>query len=191
VRVSTVRFTPSARTAWHSHTVRQTLYVTEGKGLIQSRGGDIERICAGDVIYAPAERVALARRRTRSLHDPPVHHRSRPGQRATRGGLGRARHRRRIQQLLTLFRALPDAEAVCFGAGSRVRTDARSSAEECGSVCRQVVVSGLCRRRVSFRFVVVRGCLGWGCAGGRRSAALWSTSNLSTMRPAESKTNTA
>ncbi len=33
VRVSAVRFTPSARTAWHSHAVGQTLYVTEGQGL--------------------------------------------------------------------------------------------------------------------------------------------------------------
>jgi len=44
VRVSTVRFTPSARTAWHSHAVGQTLYVTEGKGFVQSRGGNIEQI---------------------------------------------------------------------------------------------------------------------------------------------------
>jgi quercetin dioxygenase-like cupin family protein len=55
VRVSTVRFTPSARTAWHSHAVGQTLYVTEGQGLHQSRGGDIEEIRAGDVIYTPAD----------------------------------------------------------------------------------------------------------------------------------------
>ena len=40
VRVSAVRFTPSARTAWHSHAVGQTLYVTEGRGLVQSRGGE-------------------------------------------------------------------------------------------------------------------------------------------------------
>src|SRR5437016_651500 len=55
VRVSTVRFTPSARTAWHSHAVGQTLYVTEGMGLVQSRGGAIEQIRAGDVIYTPAD----------------------------------------------------------------------------------------------------------------------------------------
>ena len=42
VRVSAVRFTPSARTAWHAHAVGQTLYVTEGKGLVQSRGGPVE-----------------------------------------------------------------------------------------------------------------------------------------------------
>ena len=55
VRVSTVRFTPCARTAWHSHAVGQTLYVTEGKGLVQSRGGDMEEIRAGDVIYTHAD----------------------------------------------------------------------------------------------------------------------------------------
>ena len=55
VRVSAVRFTPSARTAWHSHAVGQTLYVTEGRGFVQSRGGDIEEIRAGDVVYTPAD----------------------------------------------------------------------------------------------------------------------------------------
>ena len=42
MRVNTVRFAPCARTAWHSHAVGQTLHVTEGVGLIQSRGGDPE-----------------------------------------------------------------------------------------------------------------------------------------------------
>ena len=51
VRVSAVRFSPSARTAWHSHAVGQTLYVTEGRGLAQSRGGGIVEIRSGDVIY--------------------------------------------------------------------------------------------------------------------------------------------
>ena len=55
VRVSTVRFTPSARTAWHCHAVGQTLYVTDGTGLVQSRGGAIEEIRAGDVISTPAD----------------------------------------------------------------------------------------------------------------------------------------
>ena len=39
-RVNTVRFAPCARTAWHSHILGQTLHVTEGIGLVQSRGGD-------------------------------------------------------------------------------------------------------------------------------------------------------
>jgi quercetin dioxygenase-like cupin family protein len=55
VRVSAVRFTPSARTAWHCHAVGQTLYVTDGTGLVQSRGGDIEEIRAGDVVSTPAD----------------------------------------------------------------------------------------------------------------------------------------
>ncbi|MGH9205477.1 MAG: hypothetical protein ACRD1G_02795, partial [Acidimicrobiales bacterium] len=38
IRVSIVRFTPSARTAWHSHALGQTLYVTEGAGLVQPPG---------------------------------------------------------------------------------------------------------------------------------------------------------
>jgi len=54
VRVSAVRFTPSARTAWHRHAVGQTLYVTEGRGLVQARGGDIAEIRAGDIVSAPA-----------------------------------------------------------------------------------------------------------------------------------------
>jgi quercetin dioxygenase-like cupin family protein len=56
VRVSAVRFTPGARTAWHSHPVGQTLYVTEGRGLVQSRGGAIEEIRAGDIVSAPPTR---------------------------------------------------------------------------------------------------------------------------------------
>jgi quercetin dioxygenase-like cupin family protein len=55
VRVSAVRFTPSTRTAWHSHVVGQTLYVTEGRGLVQSRGGAIAEIRPGEVIHTPAD----------------------------------------------------------------------------------------------------------------------------------------
>jgi quercetin dioxygenase-like cupin family protein len=55
VRVNAVHFTPGARTAWHSHALGQTLYVTEGAGLVRSRDGDIVRIRAGDVIHTPAE----------------------------------------------------------------------------------------------------------------------------------------
>jgi quercetin dioxygenase-like cupin family protein len=55
VRVSAVRFTPSARTAWHSHAAGQTLYVTEGRGLHQPRGRRIEEIRAGDIVFTPAD----------------------------------------------------------------------------------------------------------------------------------------
>ena len=51
-----VRFTPGARTAWHTHPFGQTIYVTEGVGLCQRRGGPIETICPGDrVFFAPGE----------------------------------------------------------------------------------------------------------------------------------------
>ncbi|HEY2266831.1 MAG TPA: cupin domain-containing protein [Streptosporangiaceae bacterium] len=54
VRVNAVRFTPAARTAWHSHAVGQTLYVTEGRGRIQARGGSISEIRPGDIISTPS-----------------------------------------------------------------------------------------------------------------------------------------
>lgn len=54
IRVSAVRFSPSARTAWHSHALGQTLYVTDGDGLVQSRGSPRTKIRSGDIIYTPA-----------------------------------------------------------------------------------------------------------------------------------------
>ena len=53
MRVNMVRFAPCARTAWHSHAVGQTLHVTEGRGLVQSRGGEVTEIGPGDTIYTP------------------------------------------------------------------------------------------------------------------------------------------
>jgi quercetin dioxygenase-like cupin family protein len=46
-----VRFTPGARTAWHTHPYGQTIYVTEGIGRCQRRGGPIEEIKPGDRVY--------------------------------------------------------------------------------------------------------------------------------------------
>jgi quercetin dioxygenase-like cupin family protein len=46
-----VRFTPGARTAWHHHPKGQTLYVTDGIGLVCRRGGRPEEIRPGDVVY--------------------------------------------------------------------------------------------------------------------------------------------
>src|SRR5438105_7311663 len=45
---SSVHFTPGARTAWHVHPNGQTIFVTEGVGLAQRRGGPIEAIRPGD-----------------------------------------------------------------------------------------------------------------------------------------------
>ena len=55
VAVSAVHFTPGARTAWHSHSNGQTLYVTEGEGLVQSRGEPIVTIRPGDIVHTPAD----------------------------------------------------------------------------------------------------------------------------------------
>jgi quercetin dioxygenase-like cupin family protein len=51
-----VHFTPGARTAWHTHPLGQTIYVTEGVGLCQREGGPIEVIRPGDrVFFEPGE----------------------------------------------------------------------------------------------------------------------------------------
>ena len=56
VQANLVHFTPGARTAWHTHPLGQTIYVTEGVGLCQTRGGPIEVIRPGDrVLFAPDE----------------------------------------------------------------------------------------------------------------------------------------
>ena len=45
-----VRFAPGARTAWHTHPLGQTLYVTDGIGLVATRSG-VQEIRPGDVVY--------------------------------------------------------------------------------------------------------------------------------------------
>ena len=53
---ASVHFTPGARTAWHSHPNGQTLYVLEGIGFAQSRGGPVQVIRPGDrVVFQPGE----------------------------------------------------------------------------------------------------------------------------------------
>jgi quercetin dioxygenase-like cupin family protein len=53
---SSVHFTPGARTAWHTHPNGQTIFVIEGVGLAQRRGGPIEVIRPGDrVFFEPGE----------------------------------------------------------------------------------------------------------------------------------------
>jgi quercetin dioxygenase-like cupin family protein len=56
VSASSVHFTPGARTAWHTHPNGQTIWVLEGVGLCQRRGGPIELIRPGDrVFFEPGE----------------------------------------------------------------------------------------------------------------------------------------
>ena len=55
-QVTLVHFTPGARTAWHTHPHGQTIYVVEGVGHAQRRGGPIEVIRPGDrVFFEPGE----------------------------------------------------------------------------------------------------------------------------------------
>jgi quercetin dioxygenase-like cupin family protein len=53
---ASVHFAPGARTAWHTHPLGQTIFVTEGLGRCQREGGPIEEIRPGDrVFFEPAE----------------------------------------------------------------------------------------------------------------------------------------
>jgi quercetin dioxygenase-like cupin family protein len=53
---SSVHFTPRARTAWHTHPNGQTIWVLEGVGLCQRRGGPVEVLRPGDrVFFEPGE----------------------------------------------------------------------------------------------------------------------------------------
>jgi quercetin dioxygenase-like cupin family protein len=56
LNASSVHFTPGARTAWHTHPNGQNIYVLEGVGLAQRRGGPIVVIRPGDrVFFEPGE----------------------------------------------------------------------------------------------------------------------------------------
>lgn len=52
LRVNTVRFCPCARTAWHSHSLGQTLHVTEGIGIVATRQQVIV-MRRGDSVWTP------------------------------------------------------------------------------------------------------------------------------------------
>ena len=56
VSATSVHFTPGARTAWHTHPNGQTIFVLEGVGRAQRRGGTVETIRPGDrVFFEPGE----------------------------------------------------------------------------------------------------------------------------------------
>jgi quercetin dioxygenase-like cupin family protein len=57
IRGASVTFEPSARTAWHTHPLGQTLIVTSGVGRVQKWGGPVEEIRPGDVVwFEPGEK---------------------------------------------------------------------------------------------------------------------------------------
>jgi quercetin dioxygenase-like cupin family protein len=52
-----VSFEPGARTAWHTHPLGQTLFVSAGKGWAQVWAGPKEEINVGDIVwFAPGEK---------------------------------------------------------------------------------------------------------------------------------------
>lgn len=51
--VALVRFTPGARTFWHSHPAGQTLRVTEGLGLVGGRDAQVLVLRPGDTVWTP------------------------------------------------------------------------------------------------------------------------------------------
>ena len=54
IGAASVHFTPGARTAWHTHPRGQTIWITEGLGLCQRRGGPVEAIHPGDRVFFEA-----------------------------------------------------------------------------------------------------------------------------------------
>jgi quercetin dioxygenase-like cupin family protein len=57
LRAALVHFAAAARTAWHTHPLGQTIYVTSGQGLAQIWGGEVFDINTGDTVwFAPGEK---------------------------------------------------------------------------------------------------------------------------------------
>ena len=52
IRVNTVRFGPGARTAWHSHSLGQTLHVTDGLGIVATHE-EVIIMRPGDTVHTP------------------------------------------------------------------------------------------------------------------------------------------
>lgn len=49
-----VEFSKGARSNWHTHPKGQLLIVTNGSGLVQEWGKDVQQIKPGDVVWTPA-----------------------------------------------------------------------------------------------------------------------------------------
>ena len=50
---ATVRFTPGARTHWHSHGLGQTLLCLDGEGFVVNRAGDVVVLRQGETCWTP------------------------------------------------------------------------------------------------------------------------------------------
>jgi quercetin dioxygenase-like cupin family protein len=126
VRVGAARFTRSVRAAWHCHAVGQTLYITEGHGLRQPRGGQIEEIRAGDIICTPVGEWHWHGAAPDHLITHPSTTEAVPGE--DRGQLGRAHHRRGLPPALMLSGA-----PFRFAINAAHRHDRRRTSRSAGS----------------------------------------------------------
>ena len=54
LQASNVHCSPGARSAWHAHPLGETIFVTEGVGLVQREGGLIKEVRPGDSVYFEA-----------------------------------------------------------------------------------------------------------------------------------------
>ena len=94
---SLVHFMPGARTAWHRHPLGQSLFVIEGVGWVQRRGGPVEVIRPGDRIYIePDEEHWHGATPARLMVHLAINESRR---RPRRRPLGRPRHRRGVRRV--------------------------------------------------------------------------------------------
>ncbi|MGE3148497.1 MAG: cupin domain-containing protein [Pseudorhodoplanes sp.] len=57
LRAALTSFTPGARTAWHTHPLGQSIYIVSGIGRVQTWGGPVREVRAGDSVwFAPGEK---------------------------------------------------------------------------------------------------------------------------------------
>ncbi|BBE22830.1 hypothetical protein MN0502_17130 [Arthrobacter sp. MN05-02] len=67
-----VRFSPGARTAWHTHPKGQTVHVTDGIGYVARRGGAVREIRPDVVVHIePTKSTGTAPPPTASWPTPP------------------------------------------------------------------------------------------------------------------------
>ena len=67
-----VTFEPGARTAWHTHPLGQTLFVTFGRGRAQREGGPVERYApATSSGFPPVKSTGMAHRRRPQCNTSP------------------------------------------------------------------------------------------------------------------------
>jgi len=70
LRISLVRFTPGARTHWHSHANGQTLFVTDGIGLVVSRDRKSREWTV--IVIKPGDSIWTHAKRSTGTAEPPT-----------------------------------------------------------------------------------------------------------------------